>query len=58
VTEEEIREGVRRVGKVIREQIELFSTLTGAEPEPAPAVEEPSNVVRMQQRRRAGGGAA
>jgi 2-aminoadipate transaminase len=58
VTEEEIREGVRRVGKVIREQIELFSTLTGAEPEPAPAVEAPSNVVRMQQRRRAGGGAA
>jgi 2-aminoadipate transaminase len=59
VSEEEIREGVRRIGKIVREQMELFSTLTGAEPAPAPAAEPgPSNVVPMQQRRRAGGGAA
>ena len=28
VTEDEIREGVRRIGKVISEQVELYSTLT------------------------------
>src|SRR3954469_13108230 len=32
VNEDEIREGVRRIGKVVREQLELFGTLTGAEP--------------------------
>jgi len=32
VHEDDIREGVRRIGKVVREQVELFSTLTGAEP--------------------------
>jgi 2-aminoadipate transaminase len=64
VTEEEIREGVRRIGKIVREQMELFSTLTGAEPAtPAPAAPvrapdagaEPGNVVPLA-RRRAGGG--
>ena len=40
VDEDEIREGVRRIGKVIREQVELYGTLTGehaavAEPEAA-----------------------
>ena len=34
VPEEDIREGVRRIGKVIREQVGLFGTLTGAEPTP------------------------
>jgi 2-aminoadipate transaminase len=38
-TEEEIREGVRRIGRVVKEQIELFQTITGehrvAEPEPS-----------------------
>jgi 2-aminoadipate transaminase len=29
VTEDEIREGIRRLGEVIREQIALYSTLTG-----------------------------
>jgi hypothetical protein len=28
----EIEEGVRRIGKVIREQVELYSTLTGEHP--------------------------
>ncbi len=32
VSEENIREGVRRIGKVVREQVGLFGTLTGAEP--------------------------
>jgi 2-aminoadipate transaminase len=60
VSEEEIREGVRRIGKVVREQMDLFSTLTGAEPAAEPArparaaEDEPGNVVPMQ-RRRAGG---
>jgi 2-aminoadipate transaminase len=30
VSEEDIREGVRRIGRVIREQVSLYSTLTGA----------------------------
>jgi 2-aminoadipate transaminase len=34
VGEDEIREGVRRIGMVIREQIAMYSTLTGAEPAP------------------------
>jgi 2-aminoadipate transaminase len=54
--EESIREGVRRIGEVVTEQMELYGTLTGeyraaqpetgtlAEPEPAP------NVLRMPTR--------
>jgi len=37
VPEEDIREGIRRIGKVVREQVGLFGTLTGAEPVPAAA---------------------
>jgi 2-aminoadipate transaminase len=37
VTEDEIREGIRRIGKVIAEQVELYGTLTGEHPAaPAP----------------------
>ena len=32
VGEDDIREGVRRIGKVIAEQVALYGTLTGAEP--------------------------
>jgi 2-aminoadipate transaminase len=32
VTEEQIREGVRRLGEVVREQVALYGTLTGAYP--------------------------
>jgi 2-aminoadipate transaminase len=32
VPEQDIREGIRRIGKVLREQVGLFGTLTGAEP--------------------------
>jgi hypothetical protein len=48
VSEADIREGVRRIGKVVREQVELYSTLTGTE-RAEPAAE---NVVEL--RRRAG----
>jgi 2-aminoadipate transaminase len=42
VPEEDIREGIRRIGKVVREQVGLFGTLTGAKPVAAepPAVQE------------------
>src|SRR3954452_11528687 len=34
VGDDDIREGVRRIGKVIAEQVRLYSALTGAEPAP------------------------
>jgi 2-aminoadipate transaminase len=47
VNDAEIREGVRRIGEVIGEQVELFGTLTGARPAvsepPAPAVSAPDS---------------
>jgi 2-aminoadipate transaminase len=49
VSEEEIREGIRRIGKVVREQLDLYSTLTGTKPAEPPASE---NVVEL--RRKAG----
>jgi 2-aminoadipate transaminase len=43
VPEEDIREGIRRIGKVVREQVGLFGTLTGIDPAivepPAPAAD-------------------
>ena len=36
VGEAEIREGIRRIGEVGREQVELYGTLTGMAPQPAP----------------------
>jgi 2-aminoadipate transaminase len=36
VSEDEIREGIRRLGEVVREQVALYSTLSGA-PSPPPA---------------------
>ena len=47
VDEDEIREGVRRIGKVIAEQVELYGTLTGEHPAVAPpkAEQEDENVV-------------
>jgi 2-aminoadipate transaminase len=57
VNEDEIREGIRRIGKVVSEQVALYGTLTGARPAtPAPAASEqpstepPANVLRMPQR--------
>jgi 2-aminoadipate transaminase len=51
VGDDDIREGIRRIGKVVREQVALYSTLTGAEPAPPRAAADP-NVVPF--RRRAG----
>ncbi len=54
VGDDDIREGVRRIGKVVREQVDLYSTLTGIKPA-GPASRspgEPENVVEL--RRRAG----
>ncbi|MEJ7892622.1 MAG: PLP-dependent aminotransferase family protein [Solirubrobacteraceae bacterium] len=48
VDEDAIREGVRRIGKVVREQVGLYSTLTGgaaSAPRPAPAS---ADVVRLR----------
>jgi 2-aminoadipate transaminase len=38
--EEEIREGIRRIGKTIAEQVELYGALTGQRPEVSPAARE------------------
>ncbi len=35
VPEEDIREGIRRIGKVVREQVGLFGTLTGSQQAPS-----------------------
>jgi 2-aminoadipate transaminase len=35
VDEDDIREGVRRIGEVVREQVAMYGTLTGAVPAPA-----------------------
>ncbi len=60
VPEQEIREGIRRIGKVVREQVGLFGTLTGGKaPAPsAPELDEPAGekglapVVPLPQRER------
>ncbi|MGO9909495.1 MAG: PLP-dependent aminotransferase family protein [Solirubrobacteraceae bacterium] len=36
VGEEDIREGIRRIGEVVREQVELYGTLTGTASQPTP----------------------
>jgi 2-aminoadipate transaminase len=51
VGEDEIREGVRRIGKVVAEQVGLYGTLTGAEPaKPRPRVESPADVLPLRRR--------
>ena len=65
VGEADIREGVRRIGEVVREQVELYGTLTGslraieppAEPAPAELDAELADVLHLPapERRRAGG---
>ena len=52
VSEDDIREGIRRIGEVVREQVALYSTLTGTQPA-APAAraeDEPPNVVEFRRR--------
>ncbi|MGI8594855.1 MAG: PLP-dependent aminotransferase family protein, partial [Solirubrobacteraceae bacterium] len=67
VGEDDIREGVRRIGKVVREQVALYGTLTGAgespatskpatasgAPEPAPREADPQLAKVLDLRRRA-----
>jgi 2-aminoadipate transaminase len=36
VSEDLIREGIRRLGEVVREQVALYGTLTGLQPQPTP----------------------
>jgi len=54
VDEAAIREGVRRIGKVVAEQVGLYSTLTGRPPAPArgagTAEPPPADVVRLRRR--------
>jgi 2-aminoadipate transaminase len=57
--DEKIREGVRRIGAVVQEQVGLYGTLTGAKAVPRPApkpAERPANVLPLPARRRAEGG--
>ena len=41
-TEDEIREGVRRIGEVIAEQVALYETITGEHPTSSPQGESPA----------------
>jgi 2-aminoadipate transaminase len=59
VGEAEIREGVRRIGEVVREQVDLYGTLTGshqavpaAEPRPAEPDPELADVLHLPARER------
>jgi len=40
--DEDIREGIRRIGKVVREQVGLFGTLTGSQPAQPPEGDAPA----------------
>ncbi len=42
VQEDDIREGIRRIGQVVAEQVALYGTLTGARPAAASAAAEPA----------------
>jgi 2-aminoadipate transaminase len=56
VDEEAIREGVRRIGEIVRDQVSLYGTLTGgappatAEPRPAPPDAELADVLHLPDR--------
>jgi 2-aminoadipate transaminase len=54
VGEDEIREGVRRIGKVIAEQVELYGALTGEQPLPEPEEEKSPNVLPFRKAGEAG----
>jgi 2-aminoadipate transaminase len=50
VDEERIREGIRRLGEVVREQVALYGTLTGIAPAPArprPVEETPAELAKV-----------
>jgi 2-aminoadipate transaminase len=53
VDEADIREGVRRIGEVVREQVALYGTFTGGRPpaaEPSAEPASPGNVVPLARR--------
>ncbi len=58
VGEDDLREGIARIGKVVNEQVRLYSTLTGTEPagprEPAAPAPEADGARIVPLRRRAG----
>jgi 2-aminoadipate transaminase len=57
--EEEIREGIRRIGKVIAEQVELYGALTGERPDAAvPRAETPPESENVVPFRKTGEGNA
>jgi len=43
---DDIREGIKRLGEVVREQVELYGTLTGAVPKPTPRRDPVGDPVR------------
>ena len=52
-TEDEIREGIRRIGRVVSEQVGLYETITGehrSPPEPQAPRSEGGDVVPMRRR--------
>ncbi len=49
VDEDEIREGIRRIGEVVREQVDLYGTLTGAAPNPTRRAELPAGAERASE---------
>ena len=63
VGEDDIREGIRRIGEIVREQVELYGTLTGMAPsrkrdepprsreEPKPAPAEHAQVLPLRRKR-------
>jgi len=62
VGEDDLHEGVRRIGKVVNEQVRLYSTLTGTDPAPsrqprdaAPVPTQEPGARVLPLRRRAGG---
>ena len=52
VGEDDIREGIRRIGKVISEQVALYGTLTGAKPAPRRGASTPESGQVVPLRRR------
>jgi 2-aminoadipate transaminase len=56
VHEDDIREGVRRIGETIREQVDLYGTLTGQAPAAPPREESPpedlADVLQLPRRER------
>jgi 2-aminoadipate transaminase len=55
VGDAEIREGIRRIGKVIRDQVELYGALTGEHPLPGTAAAPPDPGADVLPFRQAGG---